>query len=205
MRAVLFLHMIVGLTGGIGSGKSTVARLLAERGAAIIDTDVIAREVVEPPSALLDRLREEFGPGAITADGRLDREAVAGMVFSDEAKRRRLNELTHPEILKRVLALMGQYPPSAIVVVVVPLLFESGFERNCHRVIAVVAPQATRIRRVMLRDGISEDAVRARMQAQLADADYERKGATIIRNTGDAAALETAVDEVWRSLAATPA
>ena len=195
--------MIVGLTGGIGSGKSAVARMFQERGAVIVDTDVIAREVVKPGSPVLERIRAEFGDGAIDASGALDRDAVAKIVFADEAKRKRLNELTHPEILKRVLSQIGQYAPSAVVVVVVPLLFESGFDRNCQKVVAVSAPEDLRLRRVMDRDGATETDARARMRSQLADGEYERRADLVIRNTGGEADLREEVDSAWDTLVGT--
>jgi dephospho-CoA kinase len=192
--------MIVGLTGGIGSGKSVVAKMLAGHGAVVIDTDALARDVVEPPSPVLDNIVREFGPEVLTQDGRLNRDAVAKLVFSDDAKRRRLNEITHPEILKRALAQLGKYPPSTVAVVVVPLLFESGFERNCQRVIAVVAPADARLARVIARDRSDAVDVRARMRAQLPDVDYERDGAIVIRNDGDMDALQRQVDAAWLEL-----
>ncbi|HYK51923.1 MAG TPA: dephospho-CoA kinase [Candidatus Eremiobacteraceae bacterium] len=192
--------MIVGLTGGIGAGKSAVAKLLAQRGATIVDTDVIAREVVEPPSPVLDTIAKEFGPSVIGPSGALDREALGAIVFNDEDRRRRLNEITHPEILKRVLARIGGYPPSAVVVVVVPLLFESGFDRNCNAVIAVTAPEAARVARVMRRDGMSEPDVRARMRVQFAESGYEGKATWILRNDRDEAALEAEVEKLWPAL-----
>lgn len=195
--------MIVGLTGGIGSGKSAVARMFQEHGAVIVDTDAIAREVVMPPSPVLDAIRAEFGDAVIDASGALDRDAMAKIVFADEAKRLRLNELTHPEILKRVLARIGRYAPATMVVVVVPLLFESGFDRNCQKVVAVVAPQEVRLRRVMDRDGAAEAAVRARMRAQLPDGDYERRADLVIRNTGAEADLRREVDAAWDVLIGT--
>jgi len=192
--------MIVGLTGGIGSGKSAVAALLRERGAVIIDTDAIAREVVEPGSPVLAGLRAEFGDGVIDANGALDRTALAKIAFADDRKRARLNELTHPEILKRVLARIGQHAPSEVVVVVVPLLFESGFDKNCQKVVAVVAPEAVRLRRVMRRDGVVEADVRARMRSQLSDEDYERRADVVVRNDRGETELGKAVDEAWDTL-----
>jgi dephospho-CoA kinase len=197
-----FITMIIGLTGGIGAGKSAVADLMARRGAAVIDTDVIAREVVEPPSALLGKIRDEFGAEVIAADGRLDREAVARIVFADDAKRKRLNDITHPEILKRVLSRIGAYPPSAMVVVVVPLLFESGFESNCDATVSVVAPREVRLRRVVERDGRHEDDVRSRMDAQLPDEEYRKRATYVVVNDGDRSRLESEVDRVWSQLAA---
>jgi len=192
--------VIVGLTGGIGAGKSAVAKLLGKRGATIIDTDLIAREVVEPPSPVLDTIEREFGASVIGPSGALDREALASIVFSDENRRQRLNEITHPEILKRVLARIGGYPPSAVVVVVVPLLYESSFDRNCNAVIAVTAPEPVRVARVIRRDRIAEEAVRDRVRAQLPESGYEGKATWIIRNDGDEAALEAEVEKVWAEL-----
>ena len=195
--------MIVGLTGGIGSGKSAVARMFEERGAVIVDTDVIARDVVKPGGPVLALIRREFGDAVIDASGALNRDVVAKIVFADDAKRKRLNELTHPEILKRVLAQIGGYAPSAIVVVVVPLLFESGFDRNCQKVVAVAAPEDLRLRRVMDRDGTTEADARARMRSQLADDEYERRADIVIRNTGDEADLRKEVAAAWDALAGT--
>jgi dephospho-CoA kinase len=192
--------LIVGLTGGIGAGKSAVARLLAQRGATIIDTDVIAREVVEPPSPVLDKIASQFGPSVIGPNGALDREALAAIVFNDDDRRRQLNEITHPEILKRVLARIGGFPPSAVVVVVVPLLFESGFDRNCNVVIAVTAPESARVARVIRRDEMSEADVRARMRVQFPESGYEGKATWIVRNDRDEAALEAEVDKLWTAL-----
>ena len=194
--------MIVGLTGPIGAGKSTVAELLQRHGAIIIDTDQLARDVVAPPSAVLDALAREFGPGIVRADGTLDRAALAAIAFADPAKRAKLNALTHPAILKRVLALIAQQSPSAVVVVVVPLLFESRFQDNCNAVIAVVAPAALRRMRLQTRDGLSIADIDARMQAQLADEDYAREATLVIRNDADREELERQVDAAWRRLTA---
>jgi len=194
--------MIIGLTGGIGSGKTTVAALLAKKGAFVIDTDVIAREVVEPNSPALEAIQREFGDQVIRADGTLDRPALARLIFGDEAKRIKLNELTHPEILKRVLALMGTQPPDAVVVAVVPLLFESGFDRSCDHTVAVVAPPDVRRARLQERDGISGSEVEARMKAQLPEGEYERRAGHVIRNEGNLTALGREVDRVWEALTA---
>lgn len=191
--------MIVGLTGGIGSGKSTVAKLFADRGAHIIDTDVIARDVVEPPSPLLDRIAAEFGKDVIGPEGRLDRSALARIVFKDAGKLRRLNDILHPAILKRTLADIAKHAPTAVTVVVVPLLFESGFEKNCDTVVAVVTPAEVRRQRAMER-GFSSEDFDARMRSQLADADYARKARIVIRNDGDLQALAREVDKAWSEI-----
>lgn len=193
--------MIVGLTGGIGAGKTAVAKLLEKHGATIIDTDAIAREVVEPPSPILDAISGAFGAAVIGQDGALDREALARIVFADGEKLRQLNEITHPEILKRVLARIGGYPPSAIVVVVVPLLFESGFDRNCDAVIAVTAREAVRVERVVKRDAMTEADVRARMRVQFPESGFEGRATWIVRNDQDEAALDRIVDQLWSEVA----
>ena len=192
--------MIIGLTGGIGSGKTTVAALFAQKGAIVIDTDVIAREVAQPNSSLLDAIRREFGDNVIRSDGALDRPALARVIFGDETKRRKLNQLTHPEILKRVLATIATLPPGAMIVVVVPLLFESGFDRSCDQSLAVVASPELRRKRLQERDGISTADVEARMRAQLPDAEYEQRAGIIVRNEGSLTALGREVDRAWEKL-----
>jgi len=174
--------MIIGLTGGIGAGKTTAAALMGKKGAFVIDMDVIAREVVLPDSPALEAIRREFGDEVILADGSLDRATLARIIFGDEAKRIKLNQLTHPEILKRTLAIMGTQPPNAIIVAVVPLLFESGFDRSCDKTVAVVASPELRRARLQERDGITGSEVEARMRAQLPDAEYERRAGVVIRN-----------------------
>ena len=192
--------MIVGLTGGIGAGKSAVARRLERHGAVVIDTDAIAREVVEPNSPVLERIRDAFGPSVLRGDGRLDRAALAKVVFADQARREILNQITHPEILKRVLARIGTYPPSAVVVVVAPLLYESGFDRNCDAVVAVTAPEELRVDRVMRRDGANAEDVRPRIRAQLDEEERAARATFVVPNEGDEAALDGAVEDLWNRL-----
>ena len=192
--------MVIGITGGIGSGKSTVAALLAKRGAHIIDTDAIAREVVQPPSPVLDAIAYEFGSEVLAADGSLDRAALARIVFADPRKRERLNELTHPAIRAETLARIAAAPQGALVAVVVPLLFESGFDAHCDAVISVVADPALRAQRAVARDVAAREDIAARMNAQLTDQEYEQRATHVIRNDGDPAQLELEVDSVWRSL-----
>lgn len=192
--------MIIGLTGGIGAGKSAVADFFSRKGATIIDTDVIAREVVTPPSPVLDALVAEFGAGILRADGTLDRAALAAAVFGDRQREARLNQITHPAIRERTLAAMRAQPASEMVVVVVPLLLQSGFDSYCDQVVSVVAPRAQRVERAMRRDGMSADQVEKRMAAQLSDEEYEKRADVVVRNDGDMDALERAVDEAWSEL-----
>ncbi|HXN09535.1 MAG TPA: dephospho-CoA kinase [Candidatus Acidoferrales bacterium] len=192
--------MIIGLTGGIGSGKTTVAALFAQKGAFVIDTDVIARDVVQSETPVLEAIRREFGDDVIRSDGALDRTALARIIFGDESKRAKLNALTHPEILKRVLAIVGAQPADAIIVVVVPLLFESGFDRSCDQSVAVIASPELRRHRLQERDGLSVSEVEARMRAQLPDTEYEKRADLIIRNEDNLTALGREVDRAWQTI-----
>jgi dephospho-CoA kinase len=192
--------MIIGLTGGIGSGKTTVAALFAQRGAFVIDTDVIAREIVQSDSPVLEAIRQEFGDEIILSDGSLDRPALARIIFGNEAKRTKLNQLTHPEILKRVLAIIGAQPSESIIVVVVPLLFESGFDRSCDRSVAVIASPELRRHRLQERDGLSVSEVEARMRTQLPDAEYEKRADIVVRNEDNLTALGREVDRAWQTI-----
>jgi dephospho-CoA kinase len=192
--------MVIGLTGGIGAGKSAVADFFSRRGATIIDTDVIAREVVTPPSQVLDALAAAFGREIIRADGTLDRPVLAAAVFGDRDREARLNAITHPAIRERTLALIKAQPASANVVVVVPLLFQTGFEAHCDKVVSVIAPRAQRVERVMRRDNVSSAQVDERMAAQLDDEEYEKRADVVIRNDGDLTALERASDDAWTEL-----
>ena len=179
--------LLVGLTGNIGSGKSTVAQLLSERGATIIDADVLAREVVAPES---DGLREIAGawPAAIAADGSLDRAAMAAIVFADPTARARLEAITHPRVRAAADAIERE-APDGIVVHVVPLLFEGDFWRRCDRTVLVVAPAEVRIARVIARDAAQREAVERRMAAQIDPALARARAGYVIENDGDLGAL----------------
>lgn len=192
--------MVIGLTGGIGAGKSVVADFFSRRGATIIDTDVIAREVVTPPSPVLDALVAAFGREILRADGTLDRPALAALVFGHRGREYKLNVITHPSIRERTLALIKAQPASANVVVVVPLLFRSGFETHCDKVVSVVAPHAMRVERIIRRDHISKAQVEDRMAAQVEYEAYELRADVVIRNDGDLTALERASDDAWMEL-----
>ncbi|GAA3048582.1 dephospho-CoA kinase [Actinokineospora globicatena] len=186
----------VGLTGGIGSGKSTVAARLAEHGAVVVDADRVARAVVEPGTPGLAAIAEEFGPGVIT-DGALDRPRLAGIVFTDDAARQRLNAIVHPLVRARTAELVAAAPPDSIVVQDVPLLVENGMGALYHLVIVVDAPVETRIRRLVDHRGLAESDARARIAAQ-ADDDARRAAADIwLSNAGTPDETRAAVDALW--------
>jgi dephospho-CoA kinase len=193
--------LLVGLTGGIGAGKSTVADLLAERGAVIVDADEVARAVVEPGQRALAKLVDRFGAGILDADGRLDRSALAKLAFVDDESRRDLEAITHPAINEEFGRRVAAAPSDAVVVLDVPLLAESpqARERGYQTVIVVEAPRDVRLARLEAR-GVDRADAEARMAAQTGD-DERRKIATyVIDNAGDRAALERQVDEVWAEL-----
>ncbi|HEX2130634.1 MAG TPA: dephospho-CoA kinase [Actinophytocola sp.] len=187
----------VGLTGGIGSGKSTVAGRLAEHGAIVIDADRIAREVVEPGTPGLAQVVDAFGPGVLDAAGALDRAKLAARVFADDAARRSLNGIVHPLIGERTAELMNAAPTGAIVVHDVPLLVENNLGPAYHLVIVVDAPVDLRVDRVIRDRGMPEADARARIAAQ-ADEVARRAAADVwLDNGGPVDTVLAEVDALW--------
>lgn len=193
----------IGLTGGIGSGKSTVADLLAERGAVIVDADVLAREVVAPGTEGLDAVVKRFGEGVLRADGTLDRPALGAIVFSDADARADLNAITHPRVRARARQLRNEAleaDPDAVAVDVIPLLVETGQAASFDEVVVVDVPVETQVERVMARNGLSRDEAFARVRAQASREERLAAATRVIDNGGDVAALEPQVDELWDQL-----
>lgn len=187
----------VGLTGGIGSGKSTVAGRLAEHGATLIDADRIAREVVEPGTDGLAEVVATFGEAVLAADGSLDRAALAAVVFADEAERAKLNAIVHPRIGARTAELIAAADPEAVVVHDVPLLVENGYAPVYHLVIVVDTPVEQRVQRLVRDRGMSEADVRARIAAQ-ADEQSRRAAADVwLDNSGTPDQVLAEVDALW--------
>lgn len=187
----------IGLTGGIGSGKSAVADLLALHGAGIIDADLLAREAVEPGSPGLAAVVEVFGPGMLTPDGRLDRPALGRLVFADAEARARLNGIVHPEVRRLAAERESALPPSAVVVHVIPLLVETGQQGSFDLLVVVDLDEETQVRRIVERDGLSQADARARIAAQASRA--ERLGAAdeVIDNSGSWNRLPPQVARLW--------
>ncbi len=185
----------IGLTGGIGSGKSTVARLFAARGVPLIDTDRIAREVVEPGQPAHREIVAAFGPEVAGPDGRLRRDVLRARVFADPAARRRLEAITHPRILAaveaRAAALAAPY-----CIVDVPLLVESGLRPGFDRVLVVDCEESEQIRRVVARDALTAAEVEAIMRTQARRRDRLAAADDVIRNDGDPDALLPHVDRL---------
>jgi dephospho-CoA kinase len=195
--------MLVGLTGGVASGKSTVAAVFADAGVPVIDTDIVAREVVAPGSAGLQRVSAEFGPAVVAEDGSLDRARLRERIFADEADRKRLESILHPLILEEV-ARQSRRAGGIYQIHVIPLLVETGLQDTVHRVLVVDCPEQLQVSRLRSRDGettasaekiLASQAVRARRLAAADD---------VIVNDGDAAelpALVAILDAFYRDIA----
>lgn len=190
----------IGLTGGIGSGKSTVAKMFAELGAHVIDADAVAREVVEPGTPGLAALVEEFGNGILDGD-RLDRTSLAQIVFEDEGARTRLNAIIHPLIGARTAELIAALPPDAVFLHDVPLLVELHLENAYDLVVVVDAPDDVRVSRLVER-GLTEDDARARIATQATREQRLAVADVVINNSGDLDQLREQVRSAWPKVAA---
>ena len=188
--------LVIGLTGGIGAGKSTVSRLLAERGAVVLDADVYARQVVEPGGPAYQPVVDRFGPGVVSADGTLDRAALAAIVFADPAALSDLNNITHPAVGAIIAERLAEEASTDHVVVLdVPLLVESG-RSNTAGVVVVDCPEEEAIRRAVAR-GLPEDDVRRRVANQVSREDRLAKADFVVDNSGAPDALPPQIDKAW--------
>ncbi|MEU9114001.1 dephospho-CoA kinase [Streptomyces sp. NPDC048483] len=190
----------VGLTGGIGAGKSEVSRLLASYGAVIVDADKIAREVVEPGTPGLAAVVEEFGDGVLAPDGTLDRPKLGGIVFADPEKLRALNAIVHPLVGARSAELEAAAGPDAVVVHDVPLLAENGLAPLYDLVVVADAAPQTQLDRLVRLRGMAEDEAKSRMAAQATREQRLAVADLVIDNDGPLEALEPQVREVWERL-----
>ncbi|GGL41467.1 dephospho-CoA kinase [Nocardia jinanensis] len=187
----------IGLTGGMGAGKSTVARALVQRGAVLIDSDVIAREVVAPGTPGLAALTEAFGTDILAADGSLDRPALAAKAFRDDESRTTLNSITHPLVGQRTAELFAAAAPDAIVVQDVPLLVENHMAPFMNLVLIVDVAAETRIRRLVEFRGVPEADARARIAAQATDDQRYAAADVLLDNNGPAGVVEQTVYRLW--------
>ncbi|MFH8754891.1 dephospho-CoA kinase [Streptomyces atroolivaceus] len=192
----------VGLTGGIGAGKSEVSRLLARYGAVLIDADRIAREVVEPGTPGLTAVVEAFGPGVLGTDGSLNRPALGSIVFADPARLATLNAIVHPLVGARSAELERAAGPGAIVVHDVPLLTENGLAPLYDLVVVVDAKPGTQLDRLVRLRGMTESDARARMAAQATREERLAVADLVVDNDGPLADLEPQVRRVWSELTA---
>ena len=190
---------IVGLTGGIGSGKSAAADRFAALGAALVDTDAIAHELTAVGGAAMPALEAAFGPEVAAPDGALDRARMRRLVFADPAARQRLEAILHP-MIRNLSAERCRQAPTAYVILAVPLLVESGtYRERCDRIVVVDCPESLQISRVMARSGLSEPEVRAIMANQASRAERLAAADDVVANDGDLASLEMRVGELHRS------
>jgi len=195
--------LLVGLTGGIATGKSTVHDMLASPSVRVVDADALAREVVEPGTPAHARIVAEFGKEVLQPDGRLDRARLGEMVFPDTGKRKRLEAITHPAIRARFEKIMADLERAGfdgILVWDAALLVESGGNKNMDRVVVVTTDPATQLRRLMARDGCSEEAARARTASQMPLAVKARYADYVVDNSGTPEQTEARVREVYRAL-----
>ncbi|RBY89005.1 dephospho-CoA kinase [Blastococcus sp. TBT05-19] len=188
--------LTIGLTGGIGSGKSTVSTLLAARGATVVDADRIAREVLEPGTPGLAAVVTEFGAGVLSPDGALDRAALAAIVFADADARARLDAIVHPLVRQRSRELVAAVPPDAVVVNDVPLLVETGQAGSYDLVLVVEADPETRVARLIDR-GLTEADARARIAAQASDEQRRAAADVVLDNSGTPDQLAEQVQRFW--------
>ncbi|MFN2590201.1 MAG: dephospho-CoA kinase [Actinomycetota bacterium] len=193
--------LLVGLTGGIGAGKSTVARMLAERGAVVFDADHLARAAIEPGTDGYDHVIERFGSTVVGPDGSVDRDLLADLVFEDEAARRDLEAIIHPEVGRLFREFTRTYRDTDhIVVYDVPLLVETGMQEVFDLVVVVEAPEEVRVARLLADRRMSEGEARARISAQATDEQRASVADVVVRNAGNVSDFERQVEEVWQEL-----
>ena len=194
---------IVGLTGGIGAGKSTVAAILAELGARVIDADRIGHEVYRPGSEGFRRVVEAFGTGVVGRDGAIDRRALGAIVFGDPAARARLNAIVHPLIATEIAARVAAAREDGFtgpLVIEAAVMFEAGWQELVDRVWVVSARPEHAVARVVAARGLARDEVERRLAAQMPDAERRRRADLVIENDGEPTALRREVEKAWQTL-----
>ena len=191
---------LIGLTGGIAAGKSTVAKRWAEHGALEIDADQVARDVVEPGTVGLGRVVEAFGSDVLTADGELDRKRLAMQIFSDAGKRELLNSILHPLIKERTKKLLSELPAESIVVYNVPLLVEAAVDHPFDLVVTVEAPEEEQLRRLVETRGLTESEARSRISAQAKPIERAARADRILNSNQDINLLLRDTDALWRDI-----
>lgn len=193
--------MNIGLTGGIATGKSTVSRMLARRGAAVIDADLIAREIMEPGHPVLAAVAQQFGQAVLHPDGTLNRKKLGEIVFSQPEARKALESLTHPAIraeMKQRLSELEAADPQRLVVADIPLLYESGLEALYDEIMVVYVPRELQLSRLIDRDNLSEEEAEKRLGAQM-DIELKKERADIlIDNSRGLTETERQIDDFWR-------
>lgn len=189
--------LVLGLTGGIGSGKSTVSALLEAKGAVIVDADRIVRELQQPGQPVFEAMVETFGPGIVTADGTLDRQAVADLVFHDEDKLKQLNAIVHPAVGVRILERLDELADQeGVVILDIPLLVEKGGYETGGTIVVDVDPELA-VQRLVEHRGFDADDARARMSRQATREERLARATVVLDNSGSVEDLERQVDDLW--------
>jgi len=193
---------ILGLTGGIGSGKSMVAQMFAQLGAAVVDADQLAREVVEPGQPALQEIAATFGPEVLLPDGRLDRPRLAGIIFADPAERAKLDAITHPRIRARMdEEIEARRSGPGVLLVDIPLLYENDRVDTVEKVIVVWVDPPTQLRRLRQRSGLSAEAARQRISAQMPLDAKRARADHVIDNSGELEETRRQVEAIYRRYA----
>jgi dephospho-CoA kinase len=193
---------ILGLTGGIGSGKSMVAQMFAQLGAAVVDADQLAREIVEPGQPALQEIAATFGPEVLLPDGRLDRPRLAGIIFADPAERAKLDAITHPRIRARMdEEIKARRSDPGVLIVDIPLLYENDRIDTVEKVIVVWVDPPTQLRRISQRGGLSAEAARQRISAQLPLDAKRARADHVIDNSGELEETRRQVEAIYRRYA----
>lgn len=194
---------IIGLTGSIGSGKSTVSARLAKLGANVLDADAVSRALLEPGGGCFDAVVRAFGTEILRSDGTIDRKALAAVVFADEARRAALNDIVHPRVKERMTfeaeRLLSEQPETPVILDV-PLLFETGMDAGVDETVFVYAPDYARIARIVARDGCTPEHARLRMAAQMPQEEKRRLADVTLDNSGTIAELYRQADAWYRAL-----
>jgi dephospho-CoA kinase len=197
--------IVAGLTGGIATGKSTVAAVFEEAGARLIDADRIARDVVRKGTSAYRDIVAHFGTGVVCGDGEIDRRRLAAIVFNDPAAQRALEAIVHPQVKREVdrrVDLVRRQAPEALVILDIPLLFEAGMQAGLDAVIVVYAPERLQLERLMARDGLTEPEAFARIRAQMPIESKKALATRVIDNSGSREQTREQALEVFRQLAA---
>lgn len=190
----------VGLTGGIGSGKSTVAKALQAKGVALVDADYIAREIVQPGEVALQEIADVFGNDILLTDGNLNRSALKQRIFSDPIAKTQLESILHPRIRQRILERVQEAETSLYVVADIPLLVENGYPKYFDRVVVVDCPTETQVARVLARDEMSEEQILKIIASQATRQARKAAATDIIDNNGDLASLKMQIEKLHESL-----
>lgn len=194
---------IVGLTGGIASGKSTVAKMLQEKGACLVDADRLAREAVEPGRPAWQALVDWLGESFLLPDRNIDRAKLASLVFKDRRMMEKLNKIVHPWVGSRFVEISEEIrtnDPAAVIIYDVPLLIEAGLQKIVDHVLLVYAPRETQIARLQQRDGLTREDAELRLKAQMPMEEKRRYAHTVIDNSGSREATARQVDQFWQKI-----